>query len=308
MPIYRLETQINTSQHFLMLADGVAEEFTLGGFTFKAANKNFDKRAGFRYFANANIEAENRDEAYNIFLEKILRTTDTMAFFYSQPVSVEYWNILIRKDDEPAAYLSSYKLRPTTSMRDYNVISDDLVGAVEAVNNNDDLYNIVWLYNNNAKIDSVDYDPGSRQFGLCQLVEALADEEEVPMCESCQKGGYKRTVRSDIKTMLDMDLYKKLYGGGNILRNRLAHGSLTSGTFLGEQDVEDIILKVSDRINKKYGLRNKVQSSVQDRIRATNTWTGHAIMVNHGNIGLEDFLEQFHLGTLTPINSLPRGW
>ena len=294
MASFKLETQVNTSQHFLMLGDGVAEEFDLGGFTFKIAVKDFDQRAGFRYFVSGEVEAESHNEAYNTYMEKILRVTDSMAFFYSQPVSVEYWNILIIKDNESTAYLSGHMLRPTTSMCDYSLISDELVRTVEVVSHNDDIYNVVWLYNNNAKIDSVDYDPGSRQFGLCQLVEALADEEEVPLCEPCKQGGYKRTIRKDIKAMLGTDLYEKLYGGGNILRNRLAHGSLTSGTFLEEGDVEEIILKVSNRINDKYGLRNKVNALMEDRTRATNTWTGGTNMVIHDNNGLEELLERIN--------------
>lgn len=308
MPIYTIETQINTSQHFLMLGDGVAEAFDLGGFIFKISTKNFDTRAGFRYFVSCEIEAEGYKEAYSTFMEKIMRTTDSMAFFYSQPVSVEYWNILIKKSGDTSAYLSAHKLRAATSMRDYSMISAELSNIVEAVNNSEELYNMVWLYNNNAKLDGVDFDPGSRQFALCQLVESLAEKQEVPHCDVCQQGGYMRTSRRDMKNMLETPLYNKLYGGSSILRNRLAHGSLTGGTFLEDRDVEDIILKISNRINEKYGLRNKVTESMQDRIRSTNVWNGGAMTVHHEQNGLEEFLERLHLGTLQHVRSLPRNW
>lgn len=291
-----------------MLGDGVAEVFDLGGFTFKASTKDFDTRAGFRYFASHSVEAETYKEAYRIFMEKVMRVTDSMAFFYSQPVSVEYWNVLIKKHGDISAYFSGHKLRPATSMRDYGAISTELSNIIDAVNNDEELYNVVWLYNNNAKLDGVDYDPGSRQFALCQLVESLAEKQEVPYCDTCQQGGYMRTSRRDMKAMLGTSLYNKLYGGSDILRNRLAHGSLAGGTFLEDRDVEDIILKVSDRINEKYGLRNKVTQSMQDRIRSTNVWHGGAMTIHHDDKGLEEFLERLHLGTLQHVRSLPKNW
>lgn len=308
MSNYRIETQINTSQHLLMLGDGIAEEFDLGGFKFKIAVKDFDKRAGVRYFVCCSIEALNYREAYNIFMEKIMRTADSMAFFYSQPVSVEYWNNLITKEGDRSAYFSGHKLRPTTSLRDYSTISDELSRIIDAVNSDEELYNIVWLYNNNAKLDGVDFDPGSRQFALCQLVESLAEKEEVSGCKTCNRRAYTRTSRKDIENMIGKSLYKKLYGGSDALRNRLAHGSLTGGTFLEDRDVEDIILKISDRINDKYDLRNKVTQSTQDRIRSTHTWNGGAITVHHEQKGLEEFLEMLDKHTLRPVRPLLSGW
>lgn len=308
MSTYIFETQINTSQHFLMLPDRVAEDFKVHAFHFKISTKNFDKRPGLRYFVSHKITSSDFKSAYQQFMEKILRVTDSMAFFYSQPISVEYWNILAKKPGEKTAYLSAHQLRPTTPMCDYSIISNELLTLVDKVCKDDNLYNLVWLYNNNAKIDSVDYDPASRQFGLCQLIDALVDQETVRGCEACKKRPYTRTKRTDIGVMLGSDLYKKLYGGGDPLRNRLAHGSLTKGTFLDDNDVEEIILKICERMNTKYGLKNKVIPSMTDRIRATNTWSGHATQVIHNEKSLEELLEQTAVSGPIVGHPQPRDW
>src|SRR5206468_3343967 len=130
---------------------------------------------------------------------RLMKVTDAMAYFYSQPVSVEYWNILIKKEGDETAYFSAHKLRPATSMSDYDVIDDRLSAIIDKSEADEELQNILWVYNNVAKIDGVDYDPASHQFGLCQLVESVADKDVAPLCEVCRQGGNTRTVRRDIK-------------------------------------------------------------------------------------------------------------
>jgi hypothetical protein len=291
MTKYTLETQVNTSQSILMLVEGIAPSFTIKEYRFKSPELNLDDRPGYRYFVEREVEAANMHEAYDIFLKRLIKITDSMAYFYSQPVNVEYWNMLIKKEGDDAAYLSAYRLHPATSMSDYNTIDERLLDLIDKSEQDEDLENSLWIYNNVATVDSVDYDPSSLQFGLCQLVESLSEKEDVPKCTTCQQGGYKKTVRRDMKALLGNDLYEKLYGGSDILRNRLGHGRLVGGSFLSHQDTEDIILKITERLNAKYSTENKVSESMTDRIRGTNVWRGVTYGIQHNGMGLEECLK-----------------
>ncbi|HSX16920.1 MAG TPA: hypothetical protein VLH86_02360 [Patescibacteria group bacterium] len=291
MPTYTFETQVNTSQSILMMPDGIADSFTVKEYTFKSSKLDFDNRPGYRYFVERTFEAANMHEAYDTFLKRLIKITDAMAYFYSQPVNVEYWNMLIKKEGEGAAYFSAHRLRPATSMSDYNSIDERLIDLIDKSDEDDDLENSLWIYNNVATVDSVDYDPSALQFGLCQLVESLSDTEDVPKCKACGLGGHKKTSRPDMKALLGASLYKKLYGGSDILRNRLGHGRLVGGKFLTHQDTEDIVLKVTERLNAKYGVWNKVNSGMTDRIRGVNVWNGTAYGIDHKGMGLEECLK-----------------
>jgi hypothetical protein len=308
MARYTLEVQLNTSQYFLMLADDVAEAFDVAEFRFHIAKSSIDSRPGLRYFVSNSIDAPNHKEAYIQFMERLLRVTDSMAYYYSQPVSVENWNLLITKEGDARAYFSGHKLRAATSMSDYDALNPDLSKVVEVALTNIGFYNVAWLYNNISKIDSVDFDPASHQLALSQLVEALAEKEQVEACRTCGRTAHIRTSRRDIEAMLGTDLYNKLYGGGNPLRNRLAHGSLTDGSFLENKDVEDIILKINIRIQEKHGIKNKVSPSMIDRIRATNVWHGTAMPIEHNNRSLEECLAAFYAENLDSLESLPKDW
>ena len=287
MNTYKIEVQINTAHHVLMLGDGIARTFSLGGFEFSAAQAQFDKRPGFRYFASKELSADNHDSAYQTFMKDLHKVTDAMAFYFSQPVSVEYWNILIKKDGDEKAYFGCYRLEPAVSLRDLSVLSEGLEKTVEKVFEEDSFYNTAWLFNNASKIDSVDFDPGTYQLGLCQLVESLAEKETVPACDKCGRREYTRTSRADIEQMLGTPLYQKLYGGSDILRHRLAHGSLVGVAFLENKEIEEAILKISERVNIKYGIQNKVSEGVVDRIRGTYTWHGSTYAVKPDGKGLE---------------------
>jgi hypothetical protein len=307
MSKYIIEVQINTSQSILTVIDGIADEFTIKEYVFRRSQLSFDKRPGFRYFAEREVEADSMHDAYHVFMKRIMKVTDSMAYFYSQPVSVEFWNILIKKKGTDTAYFSAYKLRPATSMSDYDVIDERLNTIIDKCDEDEELQNVLWVYNNVAKIDGVDYDPASHQFSLCQLVESLADKDDVPRCDLCGQGGYKRTARRDMKSILGNDLYEKLYGGKSILRNRLGHGQLVGSTFLTNQDVEDTILKITERANSKYEIENKVSASMTDRIRGTHVWNGTAYGIEHRSMGLEECLDiQFDTGrqhVQKPINT-----
>ena len=290
MSTYNFEVQTNTSQSILTRVEGVAQEFNIKDYIFKSAALEFDKRAGYRYYVSKSVEAANKSEAYTTFMDELMIVTDSIAYFYSQPVSVEYWNILIKKDSNDEAFFGGYSLRPATSLSDYSIISPDLDTIIDKSLASKDLQNTLWIYNNIAKIDGVDYDPSSHQFGLCQLVESLSEKGEVEKCKVCGRGGYTRTLRSDIEQILGDDLYKKLYGGSDILRNRLGHGNLVGGSFLNDADVEDTILKVNECITTKYDIRSKVNRSVIDRIRGTNVWHGASYGIAHNDMGLEQCL------------------
>lgn len=291
MSKYTIEVQINTSQSILMLPQGIAPSFTIKEYTFRSAKLGFDKRPGYRYFAERTLEAPNMHEAYDTFMRRLMQITDAMAYFYSQPVSVEYWNMLIKKEWDDTAYLSAYQLRPATSMPDYNTIDPRLSELIDKSEKDENLQNSLWIYNNVATVDSVDYDPSALQFGLCQLVESLSDAEEVTKCQVCQQGGYSKTSRKDMKALLGEDLYKKLYGGSDILRNRLGHGRLVGGSFMTHQNTEDVILKVVERLNTKHQVWSKVNSGMTDRIRGLNVWNGTTYGIEHKSMGLEECLK-----------------
>jgi hypothetical protein len=309
MPRYTLEIQVNTAESILMLVDGVAQEFTIRDHSFKSAVLDFDQRPGYRYFVSKIVEADTMFKAYDAFMNELSIVTDAIAYYYSQPVSVEFWNILIKKEGDENAYFSGYSLRPTTSMTDYNDSSPELIDIIEKAENSEELRNSLWIYNNIAKVDSVDYDPSSHQFGLCQLVESLAEKDEMAKCETCGQGGYTRTSRRDIKAILDRDLYDKLYGGSDILRNRLGHGNLVGGTFLTNDDVEETILKVTERMKEKYEITNKVTSSMTDRIRGTNVWNGATYGIKHKDMGLEECLQIHNDESIRHERGpIPTGW
>ncbi len=309
MPKYTLEIQINTAQSILTLVDGVTQEFNIKDYTFKSAVLDFDKRPGYRYYVSKGVDADSMFAAYDTFMKELMVVTDSMAYFYSQPVTVEYWNILIKKEGDDNAYLGGYSLRPATSMSDYSMIDPELISIIDKAEHNEELQNSLWIYNNIAKIDGVDYDPSSHQFGLCQLVESLADKEEVPKCKKCGQGGYKKTSRPSIKTILGTELYNKLYGGSDILRNRLGHGNLVGGTLLANEDVEEVILKTSDKIADKYEAKNKVTSTMTDRIRGTSVWNGAAYGIKHNEMGLEECLSIHKEDGLSHERGpIPRAW
>ncbi len=309
MSKYTLEVQLNTSQSILMLVNGIAQEFTVKEYTFKSAKLDFDNRSGYRYYVSREVEAENMFEAYDIFMKRLMKVSDAMAYFYSQPMSVEFWNLLIKKEGDAGAYFSAHKPIPATSMSDYNGIDERLNDIIDKCETDEDLENSLWLYNNLAKIDGVEYDPSSHQFGLCQLVESLSEKNEVPKCAVCSQGGYTRTSRSDMKALLGNALYEKLYGGGDILRNRLGHGRLVGGKFLDNQDVEDTILKITERLNTKYGVENKVTSSMTDRIRGTMRWNGTTYGIEHNSMGLEECLDiQFDDNRRHVQKPIVKGW
>jgi hypothetical protein len=248
-------------------------------------------------------------EAYDIFMKRLMKVTDAIAYFYSQPVSVEYWNILIKKEGDSGAYFSAYRLIPTTSLSDYNVIDERLFDLIDKSEQDEDLQNSLWIYNNVATVDSIDYDPSSLQFGLCQLVESLSEKDEVLKCVVCGQGGYQRTLRKDMKALLGKDLYEKLYGGSNILRNRLGHGQLVGGKFLTHQNVEDTILKITERLNSKYNVWNKVNAKTTDRIRGTNVWNGMVYGIEHKSMGLEECLRiQFDPKLQHNRKPIIKGW
>ncbi|HEY8999288.1 MAG TPA: hypothetical protein VIM53_03135 [Candidatus Saccharimonadales bacterium] len=309
MSKYTLEVQINTAQSILTLVDGKASEFQVKDLAFKSSRLDFDQRAGYRYYISTEIEASHMFEAYDLFTKKIAVVTDSIAYFYSQPVTVEYWNLLIKKEGDDAAYLSAYRLMPATAMTDYSAIAPELLEIIEKAENSEELQNTLWIYNNIAKIDGVDYDPASHQFGLCQLIESLANKDTVQACEACGRGEYTRTSRKDMKSILGDDLYKKLYGGSDILRNRLGHGNLVGGKFLPNQEVEDVILKATTRITEKYGVKNKVSEGMVDRIRSTNRWYGAAYGIEHKDMCLEECLS-IHIDEQQDHDKkpIPKGW
>lgn len=309
MNTYLFEVQLNTSQSILTRTDGPASEFSIKEYTFKTSGLTFDERPGHRYYASRTVEADDMFTAYDIFMKRLMKITDSVAYFYSQPVSVEYWNLLIKKTGDRTAYFSAHRLIPATSMTDYDAIDDRLNDLIDKCEANEELENSVWIYNNIAKLDGVDHDPSSHQFGLCQLVESLADKDEVPLCETCRQGGYERTSRRDMKNMLGDGLYRKLYGGGDILRNRLSHGRLVGVSFLNDQDVEDAILKTTQRLNEKYEVSNKVSQEMTDRIRGTMRWYGTAYGIQHNNMGLEECLDvQFDDQRSHVQRPVPKGW
>jgi len=307
--MYTIEVQINTSQSILRLVDGVAQEFDIKEYTFRSATRTFDTRPGHRYYAQRVIEAESMFVAYDVFMKRLMKITDSMAYFYSQPVSVEYWNLLVKKKDDTGAYFSANRLVPATSMSDYDLIDSRLDEIIDKVESSEDLENSLWLYNNVAKLDGVENDPSSHQFGLCQLVESLALKNEVPLCDLCRQGGYARTSRPDMKTMLGNQLYDKLYSGRDILRNRLSHGRLVGGAFLSNQDVEDAILKITERINTQHNISNKVSASMTDRIRGTMRWRGVTYGIEHNGRGLEECLDiQFSTDQNHVHKPITTGW
>lgn len=260
MALYTYETYILTTGDLLMKAQGVATEFSVEKFKF--IKSDIQPEHGRRYIVRFQIQANGWADVFSEFNRTMIDLEDALAFYYSMPVIWEWWLFTLKReqDTDNRIVVSLYKDMPGVSMESYDGMPEnEIIGIIKLLQSNDKFADALHYYNSLCRVDTIELSRVHLAVAF-QLVDSIAEQEDVKGCKVCGRADYKRVSRDDVKLMLGEKLYKDLYinkeGSEQTARNATMHGNSNSKSLspITMGHIEEVLVKVRERLITKYNL------------------------------------------------------
>lgn len=260
MSTYEYETYILTVGDLLMLPQGHADKFDVGKYKFEKSSRQ--PKFACRYRVSFVLNANGWSDLTQKFNSMMIGLEDALAFYYSMPFIWEWWafKILKQADTQDRIVISLYEKINGVPMERYHVMPNSDINDLERLISTDEGFAAaLYYYNSICRLDSLEYSRSHLPV-IFQLIDSLAETEEVEGCKHCGRSKYRRTSRKDVEAMLGKELYKNLYinrgDEEETVRNATMHGKPNSKslTKICVGTIEDVLLKARGRLISKYSL------------------------------------------------------
>ena len=228
-----------------------------------------NQNTAVEYIVRFQVEASGWTNITSKFNGEMTGLEDSLAFYYSMPFIWEWWAFTLKKenDTKERILVSLYKKIPGVSMESYNEMpAESLLGLTKLVESDPKFADALYYYNSLCRLDTSEYSRAHLPV-IFQLIDSIAEQEDVKGCKHCGRQDYKRTSRNDVKAMLGDQLYKDLYlnleDGDQTARNATMHGRSNASSLskITVGHIEEVLVKVRKRLIEKYGLEGVEEAS-----------------------------------------------
>ncbi len=236
-------------EHRITSVAELYDPFEFRGFTLKPWNIDWRSgTCGGAWSAIKKIEAESVNEAFSRFRRELFSVVDRIAFVSQCYTVAGHDPFLVLKTNDNELRQLYFRYAEEKSVTPLGFLKPEIAAlkALEAYKEKGDVFRYLCEFTN----ATTHY---TRLTMLFSALEAMAGERVEP------KGRTKKTDKDYIKKVIfkDTDLFEKVFGYGNGVRNRLLHGGkvdLGSDEHKDNNYIEEIYAEILRYFRETHGV------------------------------------------------------